>query len=48
LTDGAFQQVSFQNEANSFWHANGNRDAVALIGNPGSSLAVYWEFVAAS
>lgn len=47
LTDGAFQQVSFRNVANSFWHASGNGNAVALIGNPGSSLAVYWEFVAA-
>jgi hypothetical protein len=47
-TDGDFQQVLFKNEANSFWHANGNGDAVSLIGNPGSSLAVYWDCVAAS
>jgi hypothetical protein len=46
--DGDFQQVSFLNEANSYWHANGNGDAVSLIGDPGSSLAVYWHFLAAS
>jgi hypothetical protein len=48
LTDGDFQQISFLNEANSYWHANGNADAVSLIGDPDSSLAVYWDFVSAS
>lgn len=31
--------------AGTYWHANGNGQEVSLIGNPGTSLAVYWAWL---